>query len=96
MSLTLIIIIVIAVLVIFLGISLKVISNQIKENKKLKADLELQQQNLIALYKHAEEIAKIEKDKNSTDQKIEEAKNDEEVLDIINTIISINNSRVRK
>ena len=96
MSATLIIIIVIAVLFILLAVAMKIISNQIKETKKLKAELEVQQQNLITLYKHAQEIAEIEKDKNRTDQIIEEAKSDEEVIDIINTIININNGRVRK
>ena len=96
MSATLIIIIVIAVLFILLAVAMKIISNQIKETKKLKAELEAQQQNLITLYKHAQEIAEIEKDKNRTDQIIEEAKSDEEVIDIINTIININNGRVRK
>jgi predicted Holliday junction resolvase-like endonuclease len=96
MSATLIIIIVIAVLFILLAVAVKIISNQVKETKKLKADLDAQQQNLITLYKHAQEIAEIEKNKNRTDQVIEEAKSDEEVIDIINTIININNGRVRK
>ena len=96
MSATLIIIIVIAVLFILLAVAMKIISDQIKETKKLKAELETQQQNLITLYKHAQEIAEIEKDKNRTDQIIEEAKSDEEIIDIINTIVSINNGRVRK
>ena len=68
MSATLIIIIVIAVLFILLAVAMKIISDQIKETKKLKAELETQQQNLITLYKHAQEIAEIEKDKNRTDQ----------------------------
>lgn len=96
MNLTLTFAIAFAVILLLLFFALKYIVSEKNKNKKLQEELEAQQKNLISLYKHAEEIAAIEKDKSKTDQKIEEAKSDEEVLDIINTIVSINNNRVRK
>jgi len=96
MNLTLTFAIAFAVILLLLFFALKYIVSERDKNKKLQEELEAQQKNLINLYKHAEEIAAIEKDKSKTDQKIEEAKSDEEVLDIINTIVSINNNRVRK
>ena len=96
MNLTLTFAIAFAVVLLLLFYAVKYIVSERNKNKKLQEELEAQQKNLINLYKHAEEIAAIEKDKSKTDQNIEEAKSDEEILDIINTILSINNNRVRK
>lgn len=65
-----------------------------------KASLEVanakQKSNLAYLLKHAQEIAKIEENKDEIEEEIRGAKSDEEVANIINTIIDLNNSRVRK
>lgn len=95
MNITVTLLIGFVILVFFLIIAIKYLVKDKKEIKKLQEDLAAQQQNIIMLYKHAEEIAEIEKDKNHTDRVIEEAKSDEEILDVINTIVSINNNRVR-
>ena len=71
----------------------------IAERKKLKrADEEKKQlqKNISYLVHHAEELASIRLEKEKTDKKIEEAKTDEEVADIVNSIINGNNDRVRK
>lgn len=95
MDLTFTFIVAFAVVLLLLFVAIKYIINEKNKNKKLQEELESQQQNLITLYRHAEEIAEIEKDKSRTDQIIEEAKSDEEILDIINTVVAVNNSRVR-
>lgn len=95
MNLTFTFVVAFAVVLLLLFVAIKYIISEKNKNKKLQEELKIQQQNSILLYKHAEEIAEIEKDKNLTDQVIEEAKSDEEILDIINTIVAINNSRVR-
>ena len=95
MDLTFTFIVAFAIVLLLLFVAIKYIISEKNKNKKLQEELESQQQNLITLYRHAEEIAEIEKDKSRTDKVIEEAKSDEEVLDIINTIVTINNSRVR-
>lgn len=71
------------------------LKNTKKEKKSLEDELKKQQQNLLYLYKHAEEIALIEKDKSKISKDIKECKNDKEALDIINTIINLNNNRVQ-
>ena len=95
MNLTLTFIIAFVIVLLLLIVISKYLIKEKKETKKLQEELATQQQNIITLYKHAEEIAEIEKDKNRTDRVIEEAKSDEEVLDIINTIVAVNNGRVR-
>ena len=66
------------------------------ENKKLKEEVEKQKETVIELYKHAEDVAKIQKDKSQVNQKIKEAQTDEEIHNIIAGILAANNSRVRK
>lgn len=66
------------------------------ELKTTKAELEKQKANCIYLVKHAQELAKVETSEDSIDHAIEEAKTDEEVIDIINTVINANNNRVCK
>ena len=66
------------------------------QNKELKAEVEKQQQTIVDMYKHAEELAQIHQDKSEVDQKINEAKTNEEISEIINGIIAANNSKLRK
>ena len=67
-----------------------------EENKDLKAEIEKQQATIVDMYKHAEELAQIHQDKSEVDQKINEAKTNEEISEIINGIIAANNSKLRK
>ena len=91
----LIMLVIIGVLTAALIVTIKLLIEHKKEIKSLKEELEAQQQNIISLYKHAEEIAEIEKDRRKTDEEINESKTDEEMLDIINTVIAVNNNRVQ-
>ena len=65
-----------------------------KTNAALKRTIKAQKQNLVYIMHHAEELAEIQKHKAKTDIAIEEAKTDEEILEIINTIVNGNNERV--
>lgn len=65
-----------------------------KENKILKDALENQKKNLIYIVRHSQELADIKKNQSKVEKEIEEAKSDEEVVNIINTIIDVNNNRV--
>ena len=87
--------IIIPVLVIVILLLISVLKKQKVEIKKLNNDVKEQQDNLIYLYHHAEEIADIKKARNHFEDEIKGAKTDEEVVDIINAIISTNNVRVR-
>ena len=96
MNITIILSLIILCLVLAFFFTIRVLKKQSDENKKLREEIENQQKNIIYLYKHAQEIAVIEKDRNKTDRDIQEAKTDEEVLDIINAIVAVNNTRVPK
>ena len=85
------IILALIVVIVIMFLSLKSDKKKIKE---LSESIEAQQRNILYLYRHAEEVAEIEKDKNAVEGKIKEAKSDEEVLNIINTIISVNNDKL--
>lgn len=65
------------------------------EKTALEVELQAQKANLAFMVRHAEELAQIKKDQKTTDQKITEAKTDEEIIDIINAVIASNNDRVR-
>ena len=65
-----------------------------KKTEELKKSLERQKDNLLALYNHALKIEKIEGAEKQTVQKLQEAKTDAEVIDIINGLVEHNNGRV--
>ena len=72
-----------------------------KRNKELKQKVEAfqienekLQQNIAYLMKHTEEITKIKKEADKISDKINGAKTDEEISDIVSAIISANNDRL--
>lgn len=67
---------------------------EIKKNKKLQQIINEQKENMKFLIKHAEELKKIEKEENITNEQIEEAETDEEILNIIDAIVSHNNDKL--
>ena len=87
---------VIVILILVLVIVFKTISSLKKENKRLEGELESAKTNIAYLYRNAEEVAKIEKDEKKVSEEINNAKSDEEIFNIVNTVIAANNSRVRK
>ena len=100
MSITTTIIIALMVLLLILGASLYAIYN---DNKKLKNQIEAYKmeaeslhKNIAYLMKNAEEINRIKKEADGISEKINGAKSDEEISDIVSAIISANNDRVQK
>jgi len=87
---------IIIILILVLVIISKSLSSLKKENKRLEGELEQAKTNIAYLYRNAKEIAKIEKDEKKVAEEIKNAKSDEEIFDIVNTVIAANNSRVRK
>jgi uncharacterized protein YgfB (UPF0149 family) len=65
------------------------------ENLELKTELEKKKSNLKILLDHLEEIQKIKIDKDKFSEEIRNAKNSEEVLEVINSIIALNNNKLR-
>ena len=100
MSISLTIIIALLVLLLIFGACLSAIY---KDNKKLKNQIEAYkmeaeslQKNIAYLMKNAEDVAKIKKEADKISDKINGAKTDEEISDIVSAIISANNDRVQK
>lgn len=67
-----------------------------EEIKNLKAELEFQRLTSKDLCHYIEEVLKIKDDKDKVAEQISEAKNEEEVLNIITSLVHANNNRVRK
>ena len=67
-----------------------------EENTQIKTELEEQKLTIKELYKNAEEIARIQKDKSDINKKINEAESDEEICAIISAIVHTNNDKLRK
>ena len=66
-----------------------------EENRLLEGKLSSARSNVEQLTKYIQNTDKIRKDEKKIAEKIEDAKTDEEVHDIINDIIALNNSRVQ-
>ncbi len=75
--------------------AIKAVVKTKKENKTLKGAMENQKKNLIYIVRHSQELADIASSRSKVDKELSEAKSDEEVVNIINTIIDTNNNRVR-
>lgn len=95
MNLTLILIIVILVSFLIIGIVSSICKKLQAENLELKTELEKKKSNLKILLDHLEEIQKIKIDKDKFSEEIRNAKNSEEVLEVINSIITLNNNKLR-
>ena len=100
MSISLTIIIALLVLLLIFGACFSVVY---KDNKKLKNQIEAYKmeaetlhKNIVYLMKNAEDVAKIKKEADKISDKINGAKTDEEISDIVSAIISANNDRVQK
>ena len=95
MNLTLILIIIILVSFLIIGIVSSICKKLQAENLELKTELEKKKSNLKILLDHLEEIQKIKIDKDKFSEEIRNAKNSEEVLEVINSIITLNNNKLR-
>ena len=99
MSFTTTLILVLVAVILTMGGLIYVFAKTIKAKKKELADmqsrLESARVNIEQLSKYIDKLMKIKSDEKSISQKIKEAKNDEEVFNIIADIISDNNNRVQ-
>jgi len=65
-----------------------------EENRNLKNKVDKLQKDLSYITRHLQEILKIKNDESFVKAKIDGAKTDEEIAEIISIIISANNDRV--
>ena len=66
-----------------------------KENARLEDEVSRQVRNIAYLVRHAQALAQIERDREKTFRRIEEARTDEEISNIVDAVISLNNERVQ-
>ena len=99
MNFTVTLILVLIAVIVTLGAVVYVLAKRIKEIKEEKSDLqnrlESARVNVEQLSKYIDKVLKIKSDEKSISQKIKEAKNDEEVFNIIADIVGTNNNRVQ-
>lgn len=99
MKITLIVILVLLLIAVILTGIICIQKEKLKDAKKekeaLKSKVEELQKNVAYLVKHAQEMAQIEKEKEKTFRRIEEARTDEEISDIVSIIVSLNNERLQ-
>ena len=68
---------------------------QLKERKKaLETSYQDAQRNIAYLVKHQKEIEEIKTEEGEKLEQIAEAKTDEEIFEIVNSIVAINNSKL--
>ena len=88
------IIIIIALIAIIIGV-VNAALNQKKKAKDLEGIIELKNKTIAYLYQNAKEVAEINADKDEKQEDLSNAKTDEEVADIITSVVNANNDRVR-
>lgn len=98
MSISVTIIIAEAVIILVLAFSIKSLFKKNKDTKQKLEGYQIEnenlQQNIAYLMKHSEEINQIKKEADKISDKINGAKTDEEISDIVSAIIAANNERV--
>ena len=93
-----IVLVMLAIIVIMGGVIYALIKDRIKQKKEiqeLKNEINSARENVKQLTDFIRNSDKIRKEEKQIAEKIKEAKTDEEVLNIINDIIALNNSRVQ-
>ena len=87
---------IIAVLVIVILSLIIALQSKTKRIKELKNDNKVLNENVLSLVRYSDLIAKMRNEKEELNNEISQAENTDEIMDIINRIISNNNNRVRK
>lgn len=73
-----------------------IIKDDVREIKELKNENKVLSNNVVSLIKYSELIAKLRKDKEELNNELLQAETAEEIIDIIDRLLSNNNNRVRK
>lgn len=87
---------IIAILIIVILSLIIALQSKTKRIKELKNDNQVLNENVLSLVKYSDLIAKMRNEKEELNNEILQAETTEEIMDIINRIISNNNNRVHK
>lgn len=87
---------IISILIIVILLLIIALQAKTKRIKELKNDNKVLNKSVLSLVKYSDLIAKMRNEKEELNNEILQAETTEEIMDIINRIISNNNNRVRK
>lgn len=87
---------IIAILIIVILSLIIALQSKTKRIKELKNDNKVLNENVLSLVRYSDLIAKMRNEKEELNNEILQAETTEEIMDIINHIISNNNNRVHK
>lgn len=87
---------IIAILIIVILSLIIALQSKTKRIKELKNDNKVLNENVLSLVRYSDLIAKMRNEKEELNNEILQAETTEEIMDIINRIISNNNNRVHK
>lgn len=87
---------IIAILIIVILSLIIALQSKTKRIKELKNDNKVLNENVLSLVKYSDLIAKMRNEKEELNNEILQAETTDEIMSIINRIISNNNNRVRK
>lgn len=96
MALNFYLILIIAVLVVVLILIAKFALSEREEERERTKELEKKNELIAYLYKHAEELAKINAEKDQLQEEINNAKTDAEIASIIAAVVDTNNNKLRE
>ena len=98
MSISLTVILAEAIIILILIVSIQSLFKRNRDTKQKLEGYQIEnenlQQNIAYLVRHTEEIQRIKKEADKISDKINGAKTDEEISDIVSAIIAANNDRV--
>ena len=87
---------IIAILIIVILSLIIALQSKTKRIKELKNDNKVLNENVLSLVRYSDLIARMRNEKEELNNEILQAETTEEIMDIINRIISNNNNRVYK
>ncbi len=96
MALNFYLILIIVILILFLIGLAKFALSEREEEKERTKELEKKNELIAYLYKHAEELAKINAEKDALQEEINNAKTDAEIASIIAAVVDANNNKLRQ
>ncbi|MBR3197093.1 MAG: hypothetical protein IKF66_01180 [Methanobrevibacter sp.] len=94
MSLTLILIVIIVLLSFTAGFAIYRCIKISRKKRELEKEIEKKNISIAYLFKHAEEIAKLNSEKAKLEKEVENAKTDEEIAAIVDVVVTANNSKL--
>lgn len=86
--------VVLAIIAVIVYVLIQRIKHLKKRNKELEAAYHQAERNVAYLVKHAQELSQIQAEETATLNEIAGAKTDDEIYEIVNSIVDANNNKL--